>query len=106
MHLAGRTGAAVRVVTVAETADGVPAAQATAHKAMASLPVEVDAFCDVVVGPVAATLAALPERTDVLVVGSRGYRFMQRLLLGGVAGVLVRTARYPVIVVPAPVRGA
>lgn len=102
VHLAGRTGAAVRVVTVAETAGGVPAAQATAHKAMASLPVEVDAFCDVVVGPVAATLAALPDRTDLLVVGSRGYRFMQRLLLGGVAGVLVRTARYPVIVVPAP----
>jgi hypothetical protein len=35
----------------------------------------------------------LPERTDVLVVGSRGYRMMRRVLLGGVAGVLVRTAR-------------
>jgi nucleotide-binding universal stress UspA family protein len=45
-------------------------------------------------------LADLPERTDVLVVGSRGYRLMRRVLLGGVAGVLVRTARYPVVVVP------
>ncbi|MBW0092758.1 universal stress protein [Pseudonocardia sp. KRD-184] len=104
VHLAGRTGAAVRVVSVAEDDAGVPAAQALAHKGIASLPVEVDALSDVVVGPVAATLAALPDRTDLLVVGSRGYRFMQRLLLGGVAGVLVRTARYPVVVVPGPDR--
>ena len=40
------------------------------------------------------------RKTDVLVVGSRGYRLMRRVLLGGVAGVLVRTARYPVVVVP------
>jgi len=70
------------------------------HKGIASAPVEVDALADVVVGPVARVLADLPERTDVLVVGSRGYRMMRRLLLGGVAGVLVRTARYPVVVVP------
>ena len=46
-------------------------------------------------------LADLPERADVLVIGSRGYRFMRRLLLGGVAGALVRNARYPVVFVPA-----
>ena len=49
------------------------------------------------VGPVARMLADLPERADVLVIGSRGYRFMRRLLLGGVAGALVRNARYPVV---------
>lgn len=100
VHLASRTGAALRFVTVAENLDAVPAATALARKGIASAPVEIDALVDVVTGPVAATLADLPERTDLLVVGSRGYRFMQRLLLGGVAGALVRSARYPVVVVP------
>jgi nucleotide-binding universal stress UspA family protein len=100
VHLASRTGAALRFVTVAETDDEITAAQAIVHKGIASAPVEVDALADVVVGPVARVLADLPERTDVLVVGSRGYRMMRRVLLGGVAGVLVRTARYPVVVVP------
>lgn len=100
VHLASRTGAALRFVAVAESADAVPAATVLAQQGIASAPVEIDALADVVVGPVAATLADLPERTDLLVVGSRGYRFMQRLMLGGVAGVLVRTARYPVVIVP------
>lgn len=102
VHLAGRTGAALRFVTVAEDEDGLPAASALAQKGLASTPVEIDAFVDVLVGPVAATLADLPERADLLVVGSRGYRGMRRLLLGGVAGALVRTARYPVVIVPGP----
>ena len=51
-------------------------------------------------GPVGPTLADLPERTDLLVIGSRGYRFMRRILLGGVLGVLVRSAYYPVVIVP------
>ena len=71
-----------------------------AHKGVASAPLEIDALADVVVGPVARALADLPERTDLLVLGSRGYRFMRRLLLGGVAGALVRHARYPVVIVP------
>lgn len=100
VHLASRTGAALRFVSVAQDEAAVPTATALAQKGIASAPVEIDALADVVVGPVAETLADLPERTDLLVVGSRGYRFMQRLLLGGVAGVLVRTARYPVVVVP------
>jgi nucleotide-binding universal stress UspA family protein len=102
VHLASRTGAALRFVTIAESPEGVEAARATACKGIASAPSEIDALSDVYVGPVARSLADLPERTDVLVVGSRGYRIMRRLLLGGVAGALVRTARYPVIVVPAP----
>lgn len=100
VHLASRTGAALRFACVAEDAAGVPAATALAQKGLARAPVEIDALADVFVGPVARTLADLPERTDLLVVGSRGYRFMQRLLLGGVAGALVRNARYPVVVVP------
>jgi nucleotide-binding universal stress UspA family protein len=62
--------------------------------------VQVDAFTDVLDGSAARTLADLPDRTDLLVVGSRGYRFMRRALLGGVVGVLVRSAYYPVVVVP------
>jgi len=103
VHLAGRTGAALRFVVVAASEGDVPAATETAHKGIAQAPVEIDALTDVVVGrSVAATLADLPERTDVLVVGSRGYPMMRRVLLGGVAGALVRTARYPVVIVPAP----
>ncbi|GAA1858447.1 universal stress protein [Pseudonocardia ailaonensis] len=103
VHLAGRTGAAIRVVTVADHESTVPAAGEIAAKALARLPVEIDALADVVVGrSVGATLAELPERPDLLVVGARGYPLMRRVLLGGIAGVLVRQARYPVVVVPPP----
>ncbi len=100
VHLASRTGAALRFVAVAPTGAEEPAARVLAHKGVASAPLEIDALADVVVGPVARMLADLPERADVLVIGSRGYRFMRRLLLGGVAGALVRNARYPVVFVP------
>ena len=100
VHLASRTGAVLRFVTVAPTPEDEPAARAMAHKGGATAPLDIDALADVVVGPVARVLADLPERTDILVIGSRGYRFMRRLLLGGVAGALVRSARYPVVIVP------
>lgn len=100
VHLASRTGAALRFVSVAETPEETESARAIAHRGLASAPVDLDAFVDVVVGPVARVLSELPERTDVLVVGARGYRLMRRLLLGGVVGSLVRTARYPVVIVP------
>lgn len=100
VHLASRTGAALRFVTVAATPDQEQTAKATVYKGIAAAPVEIDALVDVLVGPPAPVLADLPERTDLLVVGSRGYRFMRRVLLGGIVGVLVRTARYPVVVVP------
>jgi nucleotide-binding universal stress UspA family protein len=69
-------------------------------RGLAYAPVEIDALADAVDGPVSSTLANLPERTDLLVIGSRGYRFMRRILLGGIVGALVRTAHYPVVVVP------
>jgi nucleotide-binding universal stress UspA family protein len=98
--LARRSGAALRFVAVAETAAQRPAAEAAALRGLACAPVEIDALADVVDGPVAPTLANLPERTDLLVIGSRGHRFMRRVLLGGVVGTLVRAAHYPVVVVP------
>jgi nucleotide-binding universal stress UspA family protein len=98
--LALRSGAALRFVAVAETPERRPAAEAAVLRGLACAPVEVDALADVADGPVAPTLANLPERTDLLVVGSRGSRFMRRILLGGVVGALVRAAHYPVVVVP------
>jgi nucleotide-binding universal stress UspA family protein len=100
VHLASRTGAVLRFVTVAPIREDEPAARVLAHKGVASAPLEIDALADVVVGPVARMLADLPERADLLVIGSRGYRFMRRGLLGGVEGALVRNARYPVVIVP------
>lgn len=102
VHLASRTGAVLRCVAVAPAAEEEAAARALAHKGLSTVPVEIDALADVVVGPVARMLADLPERPDVLVIGSRGYRFMRRLLLGGVAGALMRSAHYPVVIVPGP----
>jgi nucleotide-binding universal stress UspA family protein len=99
-HLAGRTGAALRFVAVAEAPEERAAARAAVHRGLAYAPAEIDAVADVIDGPVGPTLAELPGRTDLLVVGSRGYRFMRRLLLGGVLGVLVRSAYYPVVIVP------
>ncbi len=100
VHLASRTGAVLRFVAVAATPQEEGSARKLAHKGMATAPLEIDTLADVVIGPVARMLADLPERPDLLVVGSRGYRFMRRLLLGGVVGALVRSARYPVVVVP------
>lgn len=102
VHLASRTGATLRFVAVAPTREDEQAARVLAHKGVAGAPVEIDAVADVLVGSVARVLSDLPERVDLLVIGARGYRFMQRLLLGGVVGTVVRTARYPVVVVPGP----
>jgi len=53
-------------------------------------------------GPVADTLLAIAESRaiDLLVVGTRGHRRIERLLLGSVAEKLSRQARCPVLVVP------
>ena len=101
VHLASRTGAVLRFVTVAPTPGGRARGSGDgAQRPRRTAPLDIDALADVVVGPVARMLADLPERTDLLVIGSRGYRFMRRLLLGGVAGAFVRSARYPVVIVP------
>jgi nucleotide-binding universal stress UspA family protein len=54
-------------------------------------------------GPPAATLArACEEGVDLLVVGSRGYGPLMRVLLGSVSTRLVADAPCPVLVVPRP----
>jgi nucleotide-binding universal stress UspA family protein len=45
-------------------------------------------------------LAEQSRELDLLVVGSRGYGPLRRVLLGGVSGALLQTAACPVVVVP------
>lgn len=54
-------------------------------------------------GPVVDALGDLgPDDTDLLIVGSRGYGPVARVLLGGVSSRVVRHSRVPVVVVPRP----
>ena len=52
------------------------------------------------VGDPARLLAEQSEELDLLFVGSRGYGPLRAVVLGGVAGRLVREAACPVIVLP------
>jgi len=57
-------------------------------------------------GDVVSALAALDDRDlDLLVVGSRGYGPVRRVLLGGTSSRLVRSASCPVMVVPRSAAG-
>ncbi|MDQ3479748.1 MAG: universal stress protein, partial [Actinomycetota bacterium] len=54
-------------------------------------------------GPVVDALVDLgPQDTDLLIIGSRGYGPVARVLLGGVSSRVVRHSRVPVVVVPRP----
>jgi len=53
-------------------------------------------------GDTADALADACEDADLLVVGSRGYGTVQRVLLGSTSSALIRNAPCPVIVVPRP----
>ena len=67
-----------------------------------ALPANVKVTTEVVIGlDVADTLANLPGQTpDLLVCGSRGIGPRRRVLLGSASARLIRSAAYPVIVVP------
>jgi nucleotide-binding universal stress UspA family protein len=54
-------------------------------------------------GKPADVLITLSETVDMMVIGSRGYGPRKAVLLGGVSGQVIRSARCPVVVVP---RGA
>jgi nucleotide-binding universal stress UspA family protein len=62
----------------------------------------VHASSDVVVGSPVDELVELSRRVDALVVGSRGWGPVRRLLLGSTSDRLVREAACPVIGVPRP----
>ena len=61
-----------------------------------------------VLGPPAETIVetAVRERTDLIVMGTRGRRGMTRLLLGSVAATVIATAECPVLTMRSAVRRA
>ena len=64
---------------------------------------DVDAVGKAVVGGPVETLVELTHRVNLLVVGSRGWGPIRRILLGSTAARLIREAACPVLVLP---RGA
>jgi nucleotide-binding universal stress UspA family protein len=64
---------------------------------------DVEASGNAVVGVAADELTDLSHRVDLLIVGSRGWGPVRRILVGSTAAALVRGAACPVVVVP---RGA
>jgi nucleotide-binding universal stress UspA family protein len=73
------------------------------ESAIATIDAEPGVEAEFTVGDPRKLLAEASEQLDLLVVGSRGYGPMHAVMVGGVAGRLVREAACPVIVVP---RGA
>ena len=51
-------------------------------------------------GPVAEAVASASDEADLLVIGSRGYGPLRRVVLGSMTGGILRAARGPVLVVP------
>ncbi|HEX8629384.1 MAG TPA: universal stress protein [Catenuloplanes sp.] len=75
--------------------------QAALDRAVARVDGGVPATAALLEGDVVDALAALDDRdVDVLVVGSRGYGPLRRVLLGGTSSRLIRRAACPVMVVP------
>jgi nucleotide-binding universal stress UspA family protein len=66
----------------------------------------VTASAETVVGVPRDELAAFSRQVDLLVIGSRGWGPMHRLLLGGTADRLFRAAAAPVLAVPRPAQTA
>lgn len=100
VQLAQRINASLRLVAVAREPD--EALSAALDVASRELPPSLKVTTEVVIGPdVADTLADLPhQRPDLLVCGSRGVGPRRRVLLGSASTRLIRSAAYPVIVVP------
>ena len=67
---------------------------------LAGLPPELSAEGRLREGRPAAEIVLESEAADLFVMGSRGYGAMRRVVLGSVAGEVMRTAHCPVLVVP------
>ena len=124
IELARASGAPVKVVAVAEPAPimhgkggGANQGRSELNKAihemmrerldeaLSSDPEDVQLKGTLVDGPVAESLAQVAtEDGGVLVVGSRAYGPLRRVLLGSVSTELVRTAPCPLIVHPRPAK--
>ena len=76
------------------------AAQAAAEQAVA--PLRLSAEIATTVGDPGAELRAFTERVDLIVVGSRRWGRLARMVVGGVGETLVADAACPVLIVPRP----
>lgn len=94
--LADRLDATMRLIAV-----DVP--QAPLHDAAAQLPSKLRALPVHLVGdPAEQLLARAEEGMDLLVLGSRGFGPVMRLMLGSVSAQVIRDAPCPVLVTPRP----
>src|SRR4051812_46978106 len=115
-RLASRFGGSLRVIGVATPVPGMGAAaaaqagaeaapdfQTQLNEAVAQLPPEVRPLPVFERGdPVEKLLEAAEMGVDLLVLGSRGFGPVMRLLIGSVSSRVIREAPTPVLVVPRP----
>ena len=120
-QLAALSGATILVLSVIERTPAVVAPSAAAaypalhaaardharrlvDEALASLPAGVTGHFELLSGPTAAGLteAARRHQLDLLVVGSRAFGPVRRVLLGSVAARLMTSSPTPVLIVPRP----
>jgi nucleotide-binding universal stress UspA family protein len=122
VEIASATRSAMRIITVAESVPGLPAAatasapppgttpgqrltadmQSALHEAAAGLPAELRALPVFARGDAAEVLLDEADGSDLLVLGSRGFGPVMRVLLGSVSAKVIRRAPCPVLVVPRP----
>jgi nucleotide-binding universal stress UspA family protein len=114
--LAAKFGAAMKVIGVATPIPPMGAAaaaqagseagpdfQSRLHDAVAELPSDLRALPVLEKGdPVEKLLEACEMGVDLLVLGSRGFGPVMRLLIGSVSSRVIRAAKCPVMVVPRP----
>jgi nucleotide-binding universal stress UspA family protein len=115
-RLATKFGGSIRIVGVSTpvpamgaaaaastTAEAGPDFQTRLHEAAAGLPTELRALPVLERGdPVERILAQAELGIDLLVLGSRGFGPVMRLLIGSTSSKVIRAAPCPVLVVPRP----
>jgi nucleotide-binding universal stress UspA family protein len=98
-RLATKFGGSLRVVAV----DTDPSFQIEVHEAAAALPPELRALPVREKGdPIEKLLEQAELGVDLLVLGSRGFGPVMRLLIGSVSSRVIRAAPCPVLIVPRP----
>jgi nucleotide-binding universal stress UspA family protein len=111
--LALASGASLEVLTVVGPSAVVPKVlvqsrspieepYSVIEKAIDEIDDALEVHAHMLVGPVAKTVANACKDVDLLVIGSRDYGPLERVLVGSIASRLVHTAPCPVLVVPRP----
>lgn len=105
LDLARALDAAIELVGVVapdpyEADESAHSVQVQLERALRELPFAVDGTIVRLHGEPADALARHSAHLDLLVTGSRGYGPLRSVIVGGVSGRLLRTARCPVVIVP------